>query len=74
MAIPIQLLLAALAALAIGTISGFQTARAATFGQLEVDPNKFIALAAPIRSGEYQLLILSQQSDLPAGVRVAPTL
>ncbi len=66
MAIPIQLRVAAMAALAIGTISAFRPARAATEGQLEVDPNKFIAIAAPLGRGDHQLLILSQQSDLQA--------
>jgi len=48
---------------------------AATFGQEEVEQNKFVAIAAPVGSGEHQLLILEQQSDKQAcWVRVAPTL
>ncbi|MBW4638203.1 MAG: DUF3747 domain-containing protein [Gloeocapsa sp. UFS-A4-WI-NPMV-4B04] len=63
--IPIQLQKAALAAV-LGTISASSPVIAATFGQEEVEQHKFVAVAAPLESGEYQLLILEQQSDKQA--------
>ena len=53
----------------LGTISVssvFGSTNAATFGQLEVDQSKFIALTAPLGSSGHQLLILEQQSDKKA--------
>ncbi|MCM1985359.1 DUF3747 domain-containing protein [Lyngbya confervoides] len=42
----------------------FQASHAATFGSSEVDQSKFVAVAAPIGSGDkHQLLIIEQQSD-----------
>jgi hypothetical protein len=64
--IPIKLRAAALAAAVIGTISASSSAIAATFSQKEVEQDKFIAIAAPLSSGEHQLLILEQQSDKQA--------
>lgn len=64
--IPIQLRGAALAAAIVGTISALSPTSAAMFAQKEVDQTKFIAVAAPIGSGDYQLLILEQQSDKKA--------
>lgn len=65
-AIPIRLRGMALTAAAIGTISVFSPANAATFSQKEVEQDKFIAIAAPLGSNDYQLLILEQQSDKQA--------
>jgi len=53
----------ALAAAALGTFSALRPTIAATFSQEEVEQNKFVAIAAPVGSGEHQLLILEQQSD-----------
>ena len=64
--IPIQIQKAALAAAVLGTITASSPVIAATFSQEEVEQNKFVAIAAPLESGEYQLLILEQQSDKQA--------
>lgn len=57
---------ALLATATLGTISGLSPAIPATFGQQEVDQDKFIAIAAPLGSSDYQLLILEQISDKQA--------
>jgi hypothetical protein len=64
--LPIQLQKAALVVAVLGTITASSPVIAATFSQEEVEQNKFVAIAAPLESGEYQLLILEQQSDKQA--------
>jgi len=64
--IAMQLRGAALAAAVIGVISAFSPVSAATFSQKEVEQDKFIAIAAPLGSGDHQLLILEQQSEKQA--------
>lgn len=44
----------------LGTISALSPAHATTFEQLEVDQNKFIALAVPRVGGTPQLIVLEQ--------------
>lgn len=56
----------AMLAAAFGTISALSHAIAATFGQKEVEQEKFIAIAAPRGSSDYQLLIVEQLSDKQA--------
>ncbi len=55
--------LTAIATAAISTISAFTPAKAALFGQTEVNQNDFIAVAAPVGSRGHQLLIIEQISD-----------
>lgn len=54
----------ATAAVGVGAITASSSSVAATFGQKEVDQDKFIAVASPIGSGaSHQLLVLEQISS-----------
>lgn len=59
----LRLRVALLATASLGIISALSPAIAATFGQKEMDQDKLIAIAAPLGSSDYQLLIVEQLSD-----------
>lgn len=59
----LPLSIAALASTTLATISTLSIATAADFGQLEVEQNKFVALAVPHTGGSPQLVILEQISN-----------
>lgn len=54
---------ATLAAVAISAIAAWKPATAASFYETEVDPSKFIAVAAPYGQNSHQLLIIEQISS-----------
>lgn len=55
--------LAAATAVSLGVASTILPSLAATFGQREVEQNRFIAVAAPVGTQSHQLLIIEQVSD-----------
>ncbi len=59
----LPLSLAALASITLGAIGAMSLAAAGTFGQQEVEQNKFIAIAVPRVGSTPQLVILEQISD-----------
>jgi hypothetical protein len=54
---------AALATVIISTISTWQSVKAASFDQVEVDQSKYVAVASPYGNNEYQLLVIEQISS-----------
>jgi N-acetylmuramoyl-L-alanine amidase len=63
----LQLRVAALATVVLSTFGTVTPASASTFDQVEVDQNKFIAIASPVgQTGNHQLLILEQISSTRA--------
>ena len=63
MNISLPVRLAALATAAASTFSLVPSAVASTFGQQEVDQNKFVAISVPRVGGSPQLVVLEQISD-----------
>ncbi len=60
----LQLRIAALATAVLSTFATVTPASASTFDQIEVDQNKFIAVASPVgQTGNHQLLIVEQISS-----------
>ncbi|MGB7057139.1 MAG: DUF3747 domain-containing protein, partial [Geitlerinemataceae cyanobacterium] len=60
----LQLRIAALATAVLSTFATVTPASASTFDQVEVDQNKFIAVASPVgQTGNHQLLIVEQISS-----------
>ncbi|NJP09447.1 MAG: DUF3747 domain-containing protein [Leptolyngbyaceae cyanobacterium RU_5_1] len=65
MYISLNLRVAALATLALASLGDLNAAIAAPmFGQQEVDPNKFVAIASPYGGNAHQLLIVEQISNV----------
>ncbi|WP_017720435.1 DUF3747 domain-containing protein [Kamptonema formosum] len=59
----LRLVVVALATATVSTVSAFSQALAVTFGQQEVDQNKFIAVAQPLAGNSYKLLLIEQISN-----------